>query len=448
MKKILTFLITLILMVSINPVFASAKTINAGIGPNNFFYFFDIVFEEINLFFTFNVEKKAKISLKYADERIAELAEISKNKTPTIYTETVNRYQKQISYAKEISVNIKQSEKKKNILTLITKKEKNNSNIIPFVVTDENVKILEILDNDVEEVKSVDVEEAQKPKIKKESKQKAVQQVKKPIVTKIEPKNNTDDKELEKLRAEVEEMKKEAEEKNSELEQVYETLTASCKPKRDIIVVTKPVQWSVDIRGGNSPYTIKWSGSDNLTGNSEYVTKSYSIHSSEYTSTAFVSISSNDGQNATANCSVKIIPETVIETTSEPKKEIEPKLSYNDLNCPKVTKLEDNQGNVKINSNTLKGSISASQIDTLRVIVTAEDPNGDIIKYRYSPSRFSKNNPKINFWLEDNEYEILGSNLLVGGNRTLFVALNDEDDYSCIGANYDIPVKFIYDIAP
>ncbi len=148
MKKSLTFLITLLLIVSINPVFASAKTVNAGISPNSFFYFFDIALEEINLFFTFNTEKKVKIALEYADERIAELAEISKDKTPEVYIETVNKYQKKISYAKEISAEIEQSEKKENILTLISEKEESNSDIIPFVITGEDVEMPEILESD------------------------------------------------------------------------------------------------------------------------------------------------------------------------------------------------------------------------------------------------------------------------------------------------------------
>lgn len=151
MKKTLTFLITLILIVSINPVFASAKTVNAGIGPNSFFYFLDIAFENVNLFFTFNAEKKAKTALEYADERVAELAEISKDKTPEIYIKTVNRYQKQISYAKEISAKIEQLEKKENILTLITEREKDNSKIIPVVVIGGDVEMPEVLESEKNE---------------------------------------------------------------------------------------------------------------------------------------------------------------------------------------------------------------------------------------------------------------------------------------------------------
>ena len=147
MKKSLIFLLTFILIVSINPAFASVKTVSAGIGPSSFFYFFDIAFEEINLFFTFDAEKKAETALEYADERIAELAEISKDKTPKVYTETVNRYQKQIAYAKYIATTIEQEEQKKDILDKISEKEKNSKDIMSVVVTGENVGMPENFDD-------------------------------------------------------------------------------------------------------------------------------------------------------------------------------------------------------------------------------------------------------------------------------------------------------------
>ncbi len=140
MKKIITFLITLLLIVSISPIFASAKTINAGIGPNSIFYFFDIAIEKVNLFFTFNPQEKAKLTLEYADERKAELEEIDKEKTPKIYEETVNRYKKQISYAKYVSLDIEEPEKKKEILSLVSQKEKVDFATATKTVTEDDVK--------------------------------------------------------------------------------------------------------------------------------------------------------------------------------------------------------------------------------------------------------------------------------------------------------------------
>ena len=68
--KVILLFILILVAISISPVPASAAT-NAGIKPGNFWYGFSIAFEKINLFFTFNPEKKAQKALEYADERLA-----------------------------------------------------------------------------------------------------------------------------------------------------------------------------------------------------------------------------------------------------------------------------------------------------------------------------------------------------------------------------------------
>jgi len=63
-----------------------AKTNNtlpsAGIKPDSFFFFLDRFGESIQEFFTFNSEAKAKLQIKFAGERIAEIKAIVKKKGP------------------------------------------------------------------------------------------------------------------------------------------------------------------------------------------------------------------------------------------------------------------------------------------------------------------------------------------------------------------------------
>ncbi|MBI2098948.1 hypothetical protein HYT45_00855 [Candidatus Uhrbacteria bacterium] len=50
----------------------SPEPINPGLVPSSPFYFLDTLFEKINLFFTFNLEKKAVKALAYSEERLSE----------------------------------------------------------------------------------------------------------------------------------------------------------------------------------------------------------------------------------------------------------------------------------------------------------------------------------------------------------------------------------------
>lgn len=120
MKKFTIFVFILFtIFSSVRPVLAET---NSGIKPGNFFYFFDTAFEKINLFFTFNPEKKAQKALKYADERLAEIKDItmeekSPNTPDTIKTVLAN-YENNINLAIKESKNIKDEEQLKTFLEL------------------------------------------------------------------------------------------------------------------------------------------------------------------------------------------------------------------------------------------------------------------------------------------------------------------------------------------
>lgn len=55
---------------------------SAGLTPDSFFYFLDQWGEDVQQFFTFNQEAKAKLQIEFAGERIAEIKAIVENKGP------------------------------------------------------------------------------------------------------------------------------------------------------------------------------------------------------------------------------------------------------------------------------------------------------------------------------------------------------------------------------
>lgn len=103
-------------------VFAAPK---AGITPDSTFYFFDTIFEKIDLFFTFSPEKKVKKNLAYAEERLAEAEEVAIKKKPEIVAETMAKYEANISAAVDGAKELKdkkESEKNLNIISDDTSK--------------------------------------------------------------------------------------------------------------------------------------------------------------------------------------------------------------------------------------------------------------------------------------------------------------------------------------
>ena len=78
--KTISLLVLLLISAAIlaSPVSASAAT-NAGVEPRSFWYRFDIAFEKISLFFTFNPDLKARKALQYADERLAEAEAVAES---------------------------------------------------------------------------------------------------------------------------------------------------------------------------------------------------------------------------------------------------------------------------------------------------------------------------------------------------------------------------------
>lgn len=95
------------------PPAAITTVAEPGLLPGNFFYFLDRWGEALNTFFTFNQEKKARMHLEYAKERVAEIKAVLKDPVAKVSSvaEVKQNFDQQMSDAAAI---IKQ-EKAKNV---------------------------------------------------------------------------------------------------------------------------------------------------------------------------------------------------------------------------------------------------------------------------------------------------------------------------------------------
>lgn len=201
------------------PVSAKAET-NAGIGPDSFFYFFDITAEKINLFFTFNPESKALKALEYADERLAEAKEsANKNDTEAI-EKAMENYKEKISLATEKSKEIEDEEKIEELLNIVAESTAKHQEILNEVlekVSDEAkeaiLKAIEISKRGQEEAnKQISDLKKEVSELKQE-----LEEVKEKLENKNgESKENDNDKEIGKLKKEIEELKQEAKQPKSQ----------------------------------------------------------------------------------------------------------------------------------------------------------------------------------------------------------------------------------------
>jgi len=78
---------------------ASTSTIDANLTPDSPFYFLKTWREQIQLFFTFNVEQKAKQYLHLAEVRLAEYQKMIEKGKTEIAEKTLNKYEDQLNRA-------------------------------------------------------------------------------------------------------------------------------------------------------------------------------------------------------------------------------------------------------------------------------------------------------------------------------------------------------------
>ncbi|MFA5652206.1 MAG: hypothetical protein WC933_02475 [Candidatus Paceibacterota bacterium] len=87
--------------------------------------------------------------------------------------------------------------------------------------------------------------------------------------------------------------------------QFYYSVQATCYPNTYSAQINTAVGWAVSVSGGNGNYTYLWSGTDDLSGNSNPISKTYTTVGNKTASVTVVSA----GRLVTANCgSVNVYP--------------------------------------------------------------------------------------------------------------------------------------------
>lgn len=251
MKKLTTLSILFISFVFVAPIQVSAAT-NAGAKPGSFFYFFDTASEKINLFFTFNPEKKAQKALEYADERLAEAEESANENNSSAVEKAMTGYKKEISRATEKSKGLKDEERAKALLNIVSENTAKHQEVLASVLEKVPEEARQAILNAIE-VSKKGQEEAIKQIAELKSE---IERLKNEVESLKKESKNPQADEVEKLKKEVEELKKKQGTnqpipkqlaptvQNSQEQQVLEE-----KPKTSIITLPSGAVVEMDTNG-------------------------------------------------------------------------------------------------------------------------------------------------------------------------------------------------------
>ncbi len=124
-----------------------------------------------------------------------------------------------------------------------------------------------------------------------------------------------------------------------------------------------------------------------------------------------------------------------------------PTPSYNDMHCPKIIRVQDSLGN---NSNDINGLFKRGEISSLRLTVTAEDPKGLPLYYRFDSLGIENTDQRSitsKDWSQDNFIDINTANVILGTKRYISVSIDNRDGYSCYGS-HDLYTTAFYDVVP
>ena len=103
MKKIIATLVTILMMTCmLTGVVAQEEETNPGTTPDSVWYGFDRAMERVSLVLTFNKTKKAQKRLMYAEERMNELKEMTRQGKHKYMQELINNRDKNMNKADEI----------------------------------------------------------------------------------------------------------------------------------------------------------------------------------------------------------------------------------------------------------------------------------------------------------------------------------------------------------
>lgn len=116
--KNLAITLILVLSVAIAPTPALAQT-NTGPTPGSFWYGIATTFENINLFFTFNAEKKTEKALTYAERRLMQAKTAADSQNAEAIEIALADYETKVNLASESSKKIRNNERAEKLLTSI-----------------------------------------------------------------------------------------------------------------------------------------------------------------------------------------------------------------------------------------------------------------------------------------------------------------------------------------
>jgi len=133
MKKLAILSILFISLVFVVPAPALAQT-DAGPTPGSFWYRITTTFENVNLFFTFNSEKKAEKALAYAERRLTQAKAAAENENSKAVEIALTDYEAKIVLASESSKKIKDNERAEKLFTSIADNTSKHQEVLSDVL--------------------------------------------------------------------------------------------------------------------------------------------------------------------------------------------------------------------------------------------------------------------------------------------------------------------------
>ncbi len=120
-----------------------------------------------------------------------------------------------------------------------------------------------------------------------------------------------------------------------------------------------------------------------------------------------------------------------------------PTPSYNDLHCPKILNVEDSLGNKSTNSD-IRSTFKKGEVNSLTVKITASDPQNLPLYFQFLPD--ANLGADMKDWSKDSSFTMNISNATPGSYRGIWIRVDNQDGYGCIGAYYDTQARLSYDV--
>ena len=222
MRKSFLLLLILMLAVVFVPISSVSAAANAGIKPGSFWYSFDIAFEKINLFFTFNFESKVIKALNYANERLAEVEAVVDNGKAGVIEKVINNYQENVSLALKNAQKVEDKKKSEDLLKLVSENTAGHQRTLISVSNKLPDDKKEVLVKALESSRKGQTEAMQYMAELNEEIKTAQEKVEK---LKLETATDSENADIEKLKKEIEELKNQSKKSQIPTNQILDQQT-------------------------------------------------------------------------------------------------------------------------------------------------------------------------------------------------------------------------------